>query len=1257
MSSRDDPTITSDARLARVLLSLTRDLLERSISPAFYDTILEHALELVPGAQAGSLIVRGDDGNYRFAATRGFDLDRLVSVVFSEEHILADFGDADHAFLIRNVADRNESLLPVPLSDQLRDLGDTARIRSTLAFPIVLDGQIAATFRLDNFEDADAFGDESLRLAEALGHHLGTVVRRLRLQDRAEQAVRAQTLRADIERLLLASDDITEFFPALTRRLAQDLAVDGCLIFHLRPGEERIEALDARGQRLPRLERLLEGAGHLQRAGDARLIERLRRDGWMSIPDTADVEFDRDVRAIVGSVEVAPLHLGDTTWGVLNIFSKTPNAFSPRDRGLLSSLTEGIELELQHQAQRERMREQVERLRRLVVTTDEISVAEHEADVARLVLDAVLDAVRADTATLLWLEPSGDALRVVDSRRRSGSGAATVGASVARGDTLSWRVLEAGALEWSRGDEGGGSVAAAALGLGPAEVLLGVPLRSRAGQPSGALVAAICEPGRDFDPERVSFFEAVAQAAGAALVRVELLDESREQARTNQELYESASARAEELALLDELRRAVARALGVDDVIRAAVEGTARLVGKTMVSAFMVEGDELVLHHGVGYADLPKRMRLDQGIMGRVARTGRAELVLDTASDPDFFSSGDGVQSEVAVPLLVDGEVLGVLNAEAVGPDFDEDDVRLLGAVAEQVSVAVQHARLNAAIRDSERRFRLLAEHMRDLVCLHSPDGPFTYVSPSSASLLGYESEELIGRTLFDLATPADHPLLEESFRALRFGDDHAEPVTYRALAKGGRAMWLETTSQVVRDDDGAVVGIVTSSRDATLRKEYEERLRRDAMYDELTDLPNRALLMDRLDQVLVRESRDPTKRFAVLFIDLDRFKAVNDSLGHGAGDALLAAVAARLTAAVRKVDTVARLGGDEFCILLDDLLDDDDAIVAAERVHATLRAAFDIEGRALFMTASIGIAYSSGDHRDADEILRDADIAMYRAKYEGRPHAVFDVAMHARAVSRLELETDLREALDRGDLSVAYQPILALHGERLIGFEALVRWYHPHRGAISPGEFIPLAEESGLIAAIDRFVMRAACAQIALWRRVVPDVSVSVNVSAVHVSLDDLVATVEGALAAAGLPSEALRLEITESALMAGADAAVEALGKLRSRGIQVQIDDFGTGYSSLGYLRRLPIDTLKIDRSFIEGVADDEGSREIVTAIVHLARNLGIDVVAEGIETRQQLEFLRALGCEAGQGYLFAPPLSAADVELEGWTAPAAR
>ena len=460
-----------------------------------------------------------------------------------------------------------------------------------------------------------------------------------------------------------------------------------------------------------------------------------------------------------------------------------------------------------------------------------------------------------------------------------------------------------------------------------------------------------------------------------------------------------------------------------------------------------------------------------------------------------------------------------------------------------------------------------------------------------------------------------------------------------------------------IRRDHGESPLVVCMLEDITDRKQVELQLVHDAFHDPLTGLPNRALFIDRLDHLLVRATRRTEQHFAVLFLDLDRFKVVNDSLGHLKGDQLLMAIAQRLRFCVRPDDTVARLGGDEFTILLEDLSHPADATRVANRILEALKDPVDLDGVDIYTSASIGIALGSPDYEKSIDLLRDADAAMYYAKSLGRSrYELFDSTMHVEAMSRLQLEIDLRRAIDNQEFTIHYQPIISLRHGEVAWFEALVRWNHPRRGLVSPGQFIPLAEETGLIVSIDRYVLRQACRQMRLWLEQFPNddrISVGVNLSGKQFNDPDLPTFVERVLTEEGIDGQRLRLEITESMVMDDVNLARTTLSRLHDLGVHVHMDDFGTGYSSLSVLHSFSLNKLKIDRSFVSRMGPEGRRDEVVLAIVAMAHSLGLEVIAEGIETADQHDRLCEMGCDFGQGYFFSRPVPTNEVDtmLTSW------
>jgi diguanylate cyclase (GGDEF)-like protein/PAS domain S-box-containing protein len=576
---------------------------------------------------------------------------------------------------------------------------------------------------------------------------------------------------------------------------------------------------------------------------------------------------------------------------------------------------------------------------------------------------------------------------------------------------------------------------------------------------------------------------------------------------------------------------------------------------------------------------------------------------------------------------------------------------RLVPAIERELREAVERAnrrRAEEALRDNERRFRSLIEHSSDIITVLDPDGRILYESPSVERLLGHTAGELIGTSLDEHVHPEDRHALVSAIASSRgAGVAGAVAAEFRMRERGGEWRSLEASISNLLDH-AEVGGIVLNSRDITARKQDEATIRYLAYYDALTSLPNRVLFDDRLAQALAHSRRRGARGLALVILDLDRFKTINDTLGHGAGDELLRSAASRLTSVLREEDTVARLGGDEFLFLLPEIDDVEDAARVARKILAALSNPFLIQGHELHVTGSLGISMFPFDGSDAETLLRNADTALYRAKEQGGNRSqLYAPAMNAIAFQRLVLENSLRHAVEREELTVHYQPLVSLETGAIVGVEALIRWRHPELGLIPPGEFIPLAEETGLIVQLTHWILAKSCAQMKAWLDAGLEVqTVSVNVSARRFNAADLPATVAEALAAADLDGRHLCLELTESVMMENAEETIATLAELKKQRVKISIDDFGTGYSSLSYLKRLPIDTLKIDQSFVRNMPADADDAAIAMLIISMAHNLNLSVVAEGVETEEQMESLRSQKCDVMQGYLVSRPLPAAEM-----------
>jgi diguanylate cyclase (GGDEF)-like protein/PAS domain S-box-containing protein len=576
---------------------------------------------------------------------------------------------------------------------------------------------------------------------------------------------------------------------------------------------------------------------------------------------------------------------------------------------------------------------------------------------------------------------------------------------------------------------------------------------------------------------------------------------------------------------------------------------------------------------------------------------------------------------------------------------------------------AIERQHSEAALRRSEERYALAVRGSSDGLWDWDLDSGELYFSPRWKAILGLAADHpmtALGAWL-ERVHPEDAPALRLALQRHLEGETEHLDCEYRAQHADGSWIWVSSRGVAVQDEAGRPRRMAGSLTDITTRKRYEERLVHDALHDSLTGLPNRTLLLDRIDLALKQAKRCSSARFAVLFLDLDRFKTINDSLGHHVGDRLLIQVARRLREPLRPGDTVARLGGDEFAILLTHIRSITNATHVAQRVLDALCRSFEIDGQEVSPLASIGIAVSSPEYQSPEEMLRDADIAMYRAKETGKARfEIFDEQMRSTALGLLELETELRRAVERGDFVLHYQPIVSLEQRRLVGLEALVRWSHPTKGLIPPNSFIPAAEETGLIVPLGWWTIQEACRQLQAWRETMPEareLSVAVNVSSRLFNQPDMVPRLLRILEETSLPPHLLTVEITEGTLLDHADAALLKLQALRALGIELHVDDFGTGYSSLSYLQKFEYDTLKIDGSFVRDISESEGSDAIVQSIITLGRLLERNVIAEGVETVEQLRRLVELRCPCVQGFWFSEPLEAEELTAllrrpTGWT-----
>jgi diguanylate cyclase (GGDEF)-like protein/PAS domain S-box-containing protein len=721
----------------------------------------------------------------------------------------------------------------------------------------------------------------------------------------------------------------------------------------------------------------------------------------------------------------------------------------------------------------------------------------------------------------------------------------------------------------------------------------------------------------------------------------EALRASEQRAR---ELAAAAGRQAQELELLDQVRSALTRELELSDLFRTVVEAVAATFGYSLVSLYLIEGDVLCLQHQVGYHKVLDVIPLGRGVMGRVARIGEPVLLEDGQADQEFMAAFEGISSEVCVPLRDDGRVVGVLNLETTGGvRLREADLRLMMALSEHINVAIGRARLYAELRASEARFRSLVQHAADVVSVLDAESRYRYVSPAVERVLGYTPEELIGNEVVALLHPDDVRRFRGILADLAETQRAQSVVDFRARHQDGSWRWLEATITNLLADP-SVSGIVVNSRDVTERKEAEARLVHQAFHDPLTGLPNRARFVELLEAAL-RRSGWNGRSVGVLLLDLDGFKIVNDSLGHEAGDQQLVAIAQQLVSCVGPGTTVARFGGDEFTVLLEEA-DAAEATATADCILAAMAEPVRLAEHEVASGASVGVALGPDHGVTPGELLRAADVALYCAKGAGRGVVVvYEPRMATESLARFELELDLRSALEAGELGLAYQPVVDLATGRVVAVEALARWDHPQRGLVLPDAFVPLAEETGLIAPIGAWVLEEACREAARWTDAATTDApvVSVNVGARQLRRPRFAEEVARALTTAGLPPERLQLEVSEQVLVEELRTTSGTLRGLTALGLELAIDDFGSGASSLGYFRELKAHALKVDRSFVYRLAADPGERAIVRAIIDVAHAYGMHVTVEGVETAEQAHIVAELGCDRAQGFWFARPATA--------------
>ena len=778
--------------------------------------------------------------------------------------------------------------------------------------------------------------------------------------------------------------------------------------------------------------------------------------------------------------------------------------------------------------------------------------------------------------------------------------------------------------------------------------MLDAPIR-RLGQITGVLCFEHTGPARSWTPEEENFASSLADLVAMAIDACDRR-QAQEALRRRVELEHLIASISTRFANLPDEE--------LDSAIETVLGEIAMFVGADRAHLMLMADDDLSIRmthewDGPGvqqrkdyYGDLP--VAAYPWMIGRLQ--ARLDVRVETEDDLPAEAVNErrlkerqGIRSIIFVPMVFRKRAIGSVGCTTLTREtrWSEETVGLLRIAGEIFVSAFERSRVYRALRSSEQRYRLMAENSTDLISRSTMRGRMLYVSEAARSLLGYEASQMVDHSIFEFIAEEDHHVLRQV--TMRIQQERSpQTFSYRVVRSDGSRIWFETTSRAIPDPvTGELSEIVAVSRDISERRRAEEQIEYQAYHDALTGLPNRLLFRDRLTIALAHAKRQQTP-VAVMFLDLDRFKFVNDTLGHSLGDELLRAVAARLRTVLREGDTIARMGGDEFTVLLTDLTSPTDAAKIAQKLLDTVAHPIRVEGHELYATTSIGIALFPSDGDTAEALLQNADSAMYRAKEIGRnSYQLCTPAMNSRAAERLSVENALRRALDRRELLVYYQPLIRLHDRQVVGMEALLRWNRPEHGIVLPATFIDIAEETRMILPIGEWVLREACRQAKRWQETkYPGLRMAVNLSPRQFQQADLCDIVANALSESGLDARSLELEITESTAMLNTERSIAILKELRELGAKIALDDFGTGHSSLSYLRRFPIDRVKIDREFVQEIENSRSNRAIVSGVLAMAHGLDLAVTAEGVETEAQVEFLRENHCEEMQGYLFAMP-----------------
>ncbi len=961
----------------------------------------------------------------------------------------------------------------------------------------------------------------------------------------------------------------------------------------------------------------------------------------------------------IRSEAVFPLKANDNIIGVLNVDSDKRDTFDEGDVSLLKTVANQLSTALEKTrlfAETRQRAQQLEALRQASLSVT-----------ARLDLSRVLEAILGATLGLVEMEGvhiflyDGEqlkfgAVRWLDGRldtpfstpRSDGFtyAVAKQGRIITVSDIRSHPLFEEAPVEWKG-------------------ALVGIPLKISK-HVVGVMTVSRTEPSTFADND-LQILQLLADQAAIAIENARLYKQTQEEIKERTKTEVSLRQRNVTLEVLADLSRAMAVPLSTNPIL----DNTAKLTSKALgfTSAYICDwnpdtGLSTVLAEYVSAEATPMEKESDLGKVYNLTEdfNDSADWLhnehgyeIMQVDDPDLDESERnhmlkyGAKTVITVPFWVGDRVIGYLEGweSRHRREFDQNDIERMQTISRQVGMGIHNTLLFESVRKNEERFRLIFDLAPTGMVIVTLDGRFQQVNQAFCNIVGYTSEELMEMTFKDITHPDDLDANLSLDQLLLKEKIPHYSLEKRYFHKNGELIYIILQVALIKDNVDESPQLIGQIMDITQRKTAEDMLRHNAFHDSLTNLPNRALFLDHVQRAIGHTERQRHYAFAVLFLDLDRFKVINDSLGHVAGDELLKVIGQRLLAGIRPGDTVARFGGDEFAILLDDTPQVREVQRIADQIHHSLSMPILIADHEISLTTSIGITLSSSHRWQAEEYIRDADTAMYRAKEQGgNQYIIFDDTMYTVAVERLRLETDLRQAMRDETLQVYYQPILDLKNGQIAKVECLLRWPHTAYGFISPAQFIPMAEETGLINPIGEWLLWTACRQARRWQELGKPIKIAVNISLRQFQYQNLPQQIKGILNETKLSATSLELEITESIAMLSQDFSKTPLQKLAKMGIHFSIDDFGTGYSSLSRLKTLPISTLKIDRTFISNLTEDSNDRALIQAIIAMAHSLDLSVVAEGVETQEQLDFLQELQCNQIQGYFISPPLSSTEL-----------